>query len=240
MKRRIIQIDEEKCNGCGLCVTACHEGAIEFRHGKAKLVREDYCDGLGDCIGECPLGAISFVEIETSNAIHNTPATQADCGCTEDIPLVGGCPGSRVRILSQPTVSACVPTSGPGKVIPSELGQWPVQLHLVPVRAPFYQNRELVVLATCAPVASADVHLRFLRGRSVVVACPKLDRTEPYVEKLAAILRENTIPRVLVVRMTVPCCGGLLHIVRTAASLAGTNVPVEEIKVDLDGTVLDK
>lgn len=247
MKRRIIRIDEEKCDGCGLCVNACHEGAIGLRDGKAHLMREDYCDGLGDCIGECPQGAISFVEIETAGAPHagNAPAASkvpADCGCSaDDEPMAGGCPGSRVRILSGGAPRTATPSArmeGPGKVIPSDLEQWPVQLHLVPTRAPFYQNRELVVLSTCAPVASADVHWRFLRGRAVVVACPKLDRTDPYVEKLAAILRENTVTRVLVVRMTVPCCGGLSHIVRTAAALAGTGVPVEEIRVDLDGTVL--
>ncbi len=240
MKRRIIHIDGEKCDGCGLCVAACHEGAIELHDGKARLVREDYCDGLGDCIGQCPQGAITFVEREVSTPAAVPRAPMSDCGCLDDSPTAGGCPGSRARVLSGNAVPVAArdAAAGPGRVIPSDLGQWPVQLHLVPVRAPFYQGRELVVLSTCAPVASADVHWRFLRGRAVVVACPKLDRTDPYVEKLAAILRENSISRVLVVRMTVPCCGALVRIVRAAAALSGRDVPVEEIRVDLDGSVL--
>ena len=260
MKRTIIHIDADKCDGCGLCVSACHEGAIELRNGKAVLAREQHCDGLGACLGDCPRGAITLEEREAPaflepgglpSAAGGLPSASpfpkpgAGCGCEDPLPTfgTGGCPGSRVRMQEKPTVPAPMTApsvSGlPGKVNASELSHWPVQLHLVPVRAPFFGDRELVVLSTCAPVASADVHWRFLRGRAVVIACPKLDRTEPYVEKLAAIFAQNPIPRVQVVRMSVPCCGGLTHIVRDALRLSGRrDLVVEEITVDLDGTVL--
>jgi ferredoxin len=260
MKRTIIRIDSEKCDGCGLCVSACHEGAIALRDGKAVLAKEQYCDGLGDCLGECPRGAITLEEREAPAFV--TPPAQAavvgsvkaplsegaqgadGCGCEEKLPSLGagGCPGSRVRVQEKAAAPSPAVTAGaglPARVNPSDLSHWPVQLHLVPVRAPFFGDRELVVLSTCAPVASADVHWRFLRGRAVVIACPKLDRTEPYVEKLAAIFAQNPIPKVLVVRMSVPCCGGLTHIVRDALHLSGrTDLVIEEVTVDLDGTIL--
>ncbi len=247
MKRTIIQIDSEKCDGCGLCVTACHEGAIELRDGKAVLAKEQHCDGLGDCIGECPRGAIGFVERDAP-AFVPPPAVEVpkpDCGCDAkpQMPfpmLQGGCPGSRIRIPENKAPSMPTGSAGlPARVQAPDLSQWPVQLHLVPLQAPFFADRELVVMATCAPVASADVHWRFLRGRSVVIACPKLDRIEPYVEKLAGIFAQNRIPKVLVVRMSVPCCGGLTRIVQEAWSRSGrTDLVVEEVNVDLDGSVL--
>jgi len=185
MKRKIITIDEDLCNGCGECITACAEGALQLVDGKAKLVKEQFCDGFGDCIGECPTGALKIEERE------------------------------------------------------AELEQWPVQIHLVQPGAPFFRDRELVVLSTCAPVASADVHWRFLRGRSVAVGCPKLDNTAPYAEKLGAILAESSIPKAIIVRMEVPCCGGLSQIVREAAALSGrTDLVVEEVTVALDGDVV--
>jgi ferredoxin len=264
MKRTIIRIDSEKCDGCGLCVSACHEGAIELRNGRAVLAKEQHCDGLGACLGDCPQGAITleereapaFVEPAASPGAGSPPADRHlppvhvqdkdACGCGDKLPVfgVGGCPGSRVRLQEKvapaPIVSAPGTAQGlPGKVHASDLAHWPVQLHLVPVRAPFFSDHELVVLSTCAPVASADVHWRFLRGRAVVIACPKLDRTETYVEKLAAIFAQNAIPKVQVVRMSVPCCGGLTHIVRDALRQSGrTDLIVEEITVDLDGTIL--
>jgi len=258
MKRTIIRIDSEKCDGCGLCVSACHEGAIELRNGKAVLGKEQHCDGLGACLGDCPRGAITLEErdapaffeppvgADAASGVHAHlhAATAAGCGCEDQLPAfgAGGCPGSRVRVQEKTTAPDAVTsgTSGlPGKVNTSDLSHWPVQLHLVPVQAPFFGDRELVVLSTCAPVASADVHWRFLRGRAVVIACPKLDRTAPYVEKLAEIFAQNRIPKVLIVRMSVPCCGGLTHIVRDALRLSGrTDLVVEEITVDLDGTIL--
>jgi len=266
--RKIIQIDEAKCNGCGQCVTGCAEGALAIVDGKARLVRETYCDGFGDCIGACPTGALTIVEREAAqfdpeatraflrqtqgeaavrrmdeaNVRHErTPAPRSPAAL-RSAPSGGGCPGSMMRTLGGPAASAPAAAAGTGlppRVNTPELRQWPVQLHLVPPGAPWFQGRELVVMSTCAPIASADVHWRFLRGRSVVVACPKLDRTDPYEEKLAAILAEPTIPRVLVVRMEVPCCGGLARMTRAAAERSGrTDLEVREVVVSLEGEVM--
>lgn len=268
MRRPIIEIDEKLCNGCGQCVDACAEGAIKLVNGKARVVRDEYCDGLGACVGECPVGALKVVEREVADfdaraTEAHVRLTRGEAGVrrmqefhgahgapTAPAPVAsmahghghggGGCPGSQVRMAAAgPAPAAAVAGSGlPARVLPSDLGQWPVQLHLVPVRAPFFQDRELVVLATCGPVASADVHWRFLRGRSVVVACPKLDHTEPYLEKLAGIFQSNRIPKVLVVRMEVPCCGGLTQTVLGARTRSGrADLPVEEIVIGLDGAV---
>jgi len=279
MKRKIITIDEDLCNGCGECVTACAEGALQIVNGKARLVKEDFCDGFGACIGDCPTGALKIVERDaaeydpaatrehlaaTGNAealhrfdaaaaehaaqghLHGAPAARpapAPRRTPPPAPAFGGCPGMRVRDSSADAPPAR-PTPGgaglPAHVNPSELRQWPIQLHLVPPGAPFFRGKELVVMSTCGPLASADVHWRFLRGRAVVVACPKLDRTDPYVEKLAAILSDGTIPKVIVVRMEVPCCGGLTRIVEEAAQMTGRqDLAVEETTLSLDGAVAD-
>jgi len=263
MKRKIITIDEEKCDGCGQCVSACAEGALQIVNGKAKLVKEDFCDGFGDCLGECPTGALQIVERDAPD--YDPAATRARLAATGDAaavtkfdeaarrheaahpptppaPPAGGCPGMRVRMAaSESAAPAAAPVNGSGlppTVHSSELRQWPIQLHLVPPNAPFFKGKELVVMSACAPLASADVHWRFLRGRSVVVACPKLDRTEGYMEKLAGILSDPTIPRALVVRMEVPCCGGLTRIVREAAAQTDRrDLVVEEITVALDGAI---
>lgn len=237
MKRKIIEIDEDKCNGCGACVTGCAEGALQIVNGKAKLVNDVFCDGLGACIGECPTGALKIIERDApefdeeavKDYLHKKPAMA---------PPPGGCPGMQLRFAQQPP--AQIPkaeSSGiSGQVIRSELNQWPTQLHLVPVEAPFFKNRELVVLSTCAPSASPDVNWRFIRGRAIAIACPKLDRTEGYVEKLAAIFKSNGIPKVIVVRMEVPCCGGLTMMVQEAARRSGrTDLIVEEATIGLDG-----
>jgi len=257
MKRAIIQINEERCTGCGQCVDACAEGAIQLVDGKARVVRTEYCDGLGACVGDCPTGALQVVEVEAP--AYDSKATEAHVRLTRGeagvhrmraqhahapLPHHGhdepcGCPGSAVRMPKAPSAAPAVATDGlPAKVNASELQQWPVQLHLVPVRAPFFQDKELVILSTCAPIASADVHWRFLRGRSVIVACPKLDRTEPYQEKLAAIFANNRIARVLVVRMEVPCCGGLVATAVRARDASGrADLPVDEIIVGVEGEV---
>ncbi len=261
--RKIIEIDEAKCNGCGKCVTGCAEGALAIINGKAKVVKEQYCDGFGDCVGECPTGALKLVDREApefnETAVRTHLAqTRGTAGIQQfekaqavhaghaispapPTPPHGGCPGSAQRMRAatgspdsnRPTASQGLPPA----VNRSELTQWPVQLHLVSPQAPFFKNRELVLLSTCAPIASADVHWRFIRGRSVIVACPKLDRREGYVEKLAAILSEPTVPKVIVVRMEVPCCGGLTAILEEAVELSGrTDLQVEEVVVGLDGT----
>lgn len=265
-KRKIIEIDEDLCNGCGECISACAEGALKLVNGKARLVKEDFCDGFGDCLGECPTGALKIVERDvpdynpaaTRDHVARTGGAEAvrkfdDAAARHDaahpapaapaLPILGGgCPGSRMRSFGDDSRPAAAPTpsaSGmPARVNPSELRQWPIQIHLVSPGAPFFRGKELVVMNTCGPLASADIHWRFLRGRSVVVGCPKLDRTEGYAEKLAAILGEPSIPKVIVVRMEVPCCGGLTRIVQQAVGACGrTDLAFEEVVLGLQGEV---
>jgi len=271
--RKIIQIEEDLCNGCGNCITGCAEGALQLVNGKAKLVKEQFCDGFGDCIGHCPTGALTIVDREAdefdeqatrmnlmqtqgmaavkrmdkANAAHER-GEHPDAQTLKEVPRMapsggGGCPGMRMRMGNANTGPAPAPTpaggSLPPKMMPSALEQWPVQLHLVQPGAPFFRNKEMAILSTCAPIASADVHWRFMQGRSVVVACPKLDRTDPYVEKLAAIFQDSTIPRVLVVRMEVPCCGGLTRIVQEAHARSGrTDLVLEEVTLSVTGDVI--
>jgi len=262
MKRKVIAIDEEKCNGCGQCVTGCSEGALQIVNGKAKLVKEQFCDGFGDCIGVCPTGALKIEEREAEG--FDPAATKAYLLQTQGeaavrrmeqaerrhagapaagpaAPPFGGCPGMRQRV-PPPTAAPAQPAAVgavPGQALRSELQQWPVQLHLVQPGAPFFRNRELAILSTCSPLASADAHWRFIRGRGVVVACPKLDDTAAYAEKLAAILSDPSIPKAIVVRMEVPCCGGLTAIARQAVALSGrTDLTLEEVTVALNGDVL--
>lgn len=262
MRRKIITINEDLCNGCGNCVTACAEGALQIVDGKAKLVKEQYCDGFGDCIGECPTGALVIEEKEVpdfdfgatrehvarrggQDAVRKLETAAQVHEMKEKAKMMmghggGGCPGSAMRFNAQKPAAAAQPAggAGPKQAIPSELNQWPIQIHLVQPGAPFFKDKELVVLSTCAPIASADVHWRFIRGRSVVVGCPKLDRTDGYVEKLAAILSEPSIPKVITLRMEVPCCGGLSAIVHEAAAQSGReDLVVEDVVVGLNGDI---
>ncbi|MGE4488105.1 MAG: 4Fe-4S binding protein [Kiritimatiellales bacterium] len=232
--RKIIEIDEERCNGCGACVTGCAEGALQIVNGKAKLVNEVFCDGLGACIGECPTGALKIIERDAPEFDEDAVKQHMQ----RKVPPAGGCPGLQIRFEGEPkaNVSKVERSMVSGQVIRSELNQWPTQLHLVPPEAPFFKNRELVVLSTCSPSASPDVNWRFIRGRAIAIACPKLDRTEGYVEKLTAILASNGIPKVIIVRMEVPCCGGLTMMVKEAARRSGrTDLIVEEAIIGLDG-----
>jgi len=264
-KRKIITIDEELCDGCGDCVTSCAEGALQIVDGKAKLVTAQFCDGFGDCIGDCPTGALKIEERESEE--FDVTATKQHLMQTQGVEAVrrmeeaakahdrgehpvapgthapmGGCPGSRMRenLKSSDEQQATSSSGLPAKINESELNQWPVQIHLVGPGAPFFSNRELVVLSTCSPIASADVHWRFIRGRGIVVGCPKLDRTEGYAEKLGEILKDASIPKVIVVRMEVPCCGGLTAIVQEAVRLSGrTDLELEEVTVGLNGDVVE-
>lgn len=257
MKRKIIEIDEDLCNGCGECIVGCAEGALQLVDGKAKMVKEQFCDGFGDCIGTCPTGALKIVERDadaydidaTRTHVLSTGGEEAvkrfdkanEVHDANEKPKMGGCPGMQVRTGKKATGIRQEALGGKvsGQVIKSDLDQWPVQLHLVQPTAPFFDGKELVVLSTCSPVASPDVHWRYVRGRALVVACPKLDRTEGYIEKLAAILAQNTIPKVIVVRMSVPCCGGLTAIVQQAYNASGrTDLVVEEATIGLDGELL--
>ena len=226
MIRRIIQIDTEKCNGCGACAAACHEGAIGMVDGKARLLRDDYCDGLGDCLPACPTGAITFVEREAAAydeaAVRQRQAAHA-----------GGCPGSRVQALRQ-SAPAAAPVQAE-----SCLAQWPVQLKLTPVTAPCFQDAELLVAADCSAFACGSFHRQFMAGRTTLIGCPKLDGVD-YAEKLTAILRSNPILGVTVVRMQVPCCGGLENAVKRAVSGCGKEIPCRTVVLALDGTVLSQ
>ena len=238
MKRKIIQIDESKCNGCGACATACHEGAIGMVNGKAKLLRDDFCDGFGDCLPQCPTGAISFVEREA--AAYDEKAVLAARASQARAHAGGGCPGMRMRTLHRPTAptsaAALTPaaeSSGPV----SELAQWPCQIRLVPVNAPYFSDAALLVAADCTAFACASFHRDFMRGKVTLVGCPKLDAVD-YSEKLADVIRANAITSVTVVRMEVPCCGGLESAARRALQASGKSVPFRVVTLALDGHVL--
>lgn len=241
MKRPIIHIDETKCDGCGLCVPACREGAIQIVDGKARLVRESYCDGLGECLGHCPQGAITMEEREAeafdAEAVELAgPATRVEPAAPARGP-VGGCPGS--RILSRPFEDTEPPAGAPAGGAPSHLRQWPVQLHLVPVEAPFWQDADVLVAADCTAFALGDFHERLLKGRRLVNACPKLDETSTYVGKLAAIFARNDIRSVTVAVMEVPCCGGMMRMVEAARAASGKDLPLRIKRVSLDGQMVD-
>ena len=250
--RKIIEINEDLCNGCGECTTGCAEGALQIVNGKAKLVKEDFCDGFGDCIGTCPTGALKIVEREAKSfdeqaTVEHLLKTQGEEAVHKMLESQkkhtgGGCPGLKNFSLKKDSIIKPVVAQssiGVKQAIPSDLEQWPVQLHLVNPLSPFMQNKEMVVMSTCAPLASADVHWRYLRGRSVVVACPKLDNTGPYVQKLQDIFDNQSIPKVIIVRMEVPCCGGLSRIVMQAAALSKNKVVVEEHVISVRGELVE-
>lgn len=233
MIRKIIEINEEKCNGCGLCASACHEGAIGMVNGKAKLLRDDYCDGLGDCLPVCPTGAITFVEREA--AAYDEAAVQANLRVkAQQEPLACGCPGSQAKALHRTPVAQ--PTAAAPVV--SELRQWPVQIKLVPVNAPYFDGAHLLVAADCTAYAYADFHRDFIRNKITLIGCPKLDEGD-YSEKLTEIIRRNEIKSVTVVRMEVPCCGGIEHAVRTALQNSGKFLPWQVVTVSTDGRILE-
>lgn len=206
MIRRIIQIDEDKCNGCGACANACHEGAIGMVNGKAKLLRDDYCDGLGDCLPTCPTGAITFVEREA--AAYDEEAVKENMKKKVDTSLT------------------------------SELRQWPVQIKLVPTKAPYFDGAKLLIAADCTAYAYANFHHDFIKGKITVVGCPKLDDID-YSEKLTEIIQNNDIQSVTIVRMEVPCCGGLEHAAKTALQNSGKFIPWQVVTISTDGQILD-
>ena len=230
MIRKIIRIDESKCNGCGACAAACHEGAIQMVDGVARLTREDYCDGLGDCLPACPTGAISFEEREAPAYDHAAVLAAKAAKAAQAAPLPCGCPGSRARAL-RPVQAA------PATVMPSQLRQWPVQLQLVPVQAAYLQGADLLVAADCAAYAHGNFHQEFIRGRVTLIGCPKLDEAD-YAAKLTEILRRNDIRSLTVVRMEVPCCGGIQRAAATALEQSGKDIPFQVITLSTDGQVL--
>ena len=233
MKRKIVHIDSEKCTGCGACVHACHENAIVLENGKARLIRDDYCDGLGDCLPACPADAISIIEREA--AAYDEAAVQAhqQAHSAEKKPHV--CPGMTPRAL-HPDASAAAPSA---QNAPSQLQQWPAQIRLVPVQAPYFQGAKLLIAADCTAYAFAAFHERFMKGRITLVGCPKLDDAD-YAEKLAEIIKKNDIQSVTVVRMEVPCCGGLEQAVKTALMQSGKFLPWQVVVLSIDGRILSE
>lgn len=231
MIRRIIKIDQEKCNGCGACATACHEGAIDMVNGKAVLTREDYCDGLGDCLPNCPTGAITFEEREApaynEAAVKAAQAAKRAQAC--------GCPGEQAKTIAEPPSSAAQVTMA----APSELRQWPVQIKLVPVNAPFFDGAKLLIAADCTAYAYGNFHQEFIRGHVTLIGCPKLDAVD-YSEKLAQIIAQNDIRSITVTRMEVPCCGGIEHAVKQALAKSGKLIPWQVVTISADGRILDR
>ena len=236
MIRKIIHIDEEKCNGCGACVTACHEGAIGLVNGKAKLMRDDYCDGFGDCLPGCPTGAITFEEREAAaydeQAVLENKQKKAAQAAK---PAFHGCPGSAMRQFHREESVPAAATAAQ----PSQLRQWPCQIKLVPVNAPYFDGAKLLIAADCTAYAYANVHEEFMKGKITLIGCPKLDAVD-YSEKLTEIFRSNDIRSVTVLRMEVPCCGGLEHAAVTALKNSGKFVPWQVVTISTDGRILDR
>ena len=235
MLRKIIKIDEEKCNGCGLCAQACHEGAIGMVDGKAKLLRDDYCDGLGDCLPVCPTGAITFEEREA--AAYDEAAVKAAMAEREGkkAPLPCGCPGTNSKAIRREMPVAAAPAASG---VESMLNQWPVQIKLAPVNAPYFNGANLLIAADCTAYAYGDFHQKFIRNRITLIGCPKLDEGD-YAEKLTAILSQNDVKSVTVVRMEVPCCGGIEQAVKRALQASGKFIPWQVVTVSTDGRILD-
>lgn len=237
MIRKIIQIDEEKCNGCGACAEACHEGAIGMVNGKAKLLRDDYCDGLGDCLPTCPTGAISFVEREAAaydeKAVQENIRKKQEQSHTSAAPHAG-CPGSQMQRIQRSQESA---RSNPVSA-ESQLGQWPCQIKLVPVNAPYFDGAKLLIAADCCAYAYARMHDEFIRGKITIIGCPKLDSVD-YSEKLTQIIQNNNIQSVTIVRMEVPCCGGLEMAAKKALQSSGKFIPWQVVTISIDGKILE-
>ena len=233
MLRKIIKIDEEKCNGCGACAAACHEGAIEMVDGKAKLTREDYCDGLGDCLPACPVDAIRF-EMREAPAYDEAAVKRAQQAKAAAARPAVGCPGAMARRLELQTAPAAESAVKPQ----SQLRQWPVQIKLVPTNAPYFNGANLLIAADCTAYAYAAFHQDFMRNRVTLVGCPKLDEGD-YAEKLTAIIANNDIKSVTIVRMEVPCCGGLQRAAENALKNSGKFIPWQVVTISVDGRILD-
>lgn len=255
MIRNIVHIDEDKCDGCGLCVPSCAEGAIKIVDGKAQIAADNLCDGLGACLGDCPRDAITIIERDADDfdeaavekhlheqqaaaPLHKTPATAAPQEKpAQPAPHHGGCPGSRAMSFAPATPAAEASAAGSQ---PSQLAQWPVQLLLVPATAPYFQDADLLITADCVPFACPDYHRDFLAGKAVVIACPKLDDMNANVEKLTNILRSSSIKSITVLRMEVPCCGGIVMAAKQALAASGKEIPFEEVTIGIRGEVVKR
>ncbi len=230
MIRKIIRIDSDKCNGCGACAAACHEGAIEMIDGKARLTREDYCDGLGDCLPACPTNAISFEEREApaydENAVLQNKMKKAG------VKLPCGCPGSQSKAIKREAAACAVPADE----VPSQLQQWPVQIKLAPVNAPYFHGANLLIAADCTAYAYGNFHRAFMRNKITLIGCPKLDSGD-YTDKLTEIIAHNDIKSLTIVRMEVPCCGGIEQAAKRALQLSGKFIPWQVITITTDGQI---
>lgn len=234
MIRRIIEIDEQKCNGCGLCASACHEGAIAMVDGKAKLIRDDYCDGLGDCLPTCPTGAIQFVEREA--LAYDEAAVKKNMA---DKAHPYSCPGSRPQMFQSSTQSIDNKTAqAETGMVKSQLRQWPVQIQLAPIQAPYFDGANLLIAADCSAYAFGDFHNRFMKNKVTLIGCPKLDAVE-YSQKLQQIIMHNDIKSVTVVRMQVPCCGGIEMAVKTALQNSGKFLPWQVVTITTQGEIVE-
>lgn len=250
MLRKIVQIDPDKCNGCGLCVPSCAEGAIKMINGKAVLSADNLCDGLGACLGDCPQNAITIIEREADAFDEAAVEEHLKASATPHQPHGhhghghgghhhghghshgGGCPGSRAMSFAAPAAVAAEAGSRQ-----SMLGQWPVQLHLVPTTAPYFQDADLLIAADCVPFAYADFHKDFLAGKAVVIGCPKLDDNQFYLQKLTELFRNSSIRSITVMRMEVPCCGGIVMAARQALAASGKSIPFREVNVSIRGEI---
>nr|WP_330386389.1 4Fe-4S binding protein [Clostridioides difficile] len=236
--RKIIKIDEEKCNGCGLCVEACHEEAIGMVNGKAKLLRDDYCDGLGDCLPTCPTNAISFeyreaVEYDEAAVKANMEAKKA-----QKKTLACGCPGSQSKSINREVSNSTSISNDIVEIKGSQLNQWPVQIKLVPTNASYLKNASLLIAADCTAYAYGNFHNKFMKNKVTLIGCPKLDEVD-YAEKLTEILKENDIKNIVVTRMEVPCCGGIVNAVKTALQNSGKMIPWQIVTISVDGKIVD-
>ncbi len=243
MERNIIEIDEQKCNGCGICIDACHEGALQLIDGKAKLVSESYCDGLGNCLPECPTGAITIVQREAEAFDEDAVKKHIDEKNVlpiKDNNLACGCPGTMAKTIEKHSNTTSRPIQSHASMNnnESELRQWPCQIKLVPVNAPYLANANLLVAADCTAYAYANIHQDFMKNKITLIGCPKLDDGD-YSEKLTEILKRNEIKSITVLRMEVPCCGGIVHAVKNALISSGKMIPWSVITISTDGSIIE-
>lgn len=238
MKRKIVTIDESKCNGCGLCINACHEGALQLVNGKAKLISDTYCDGLGACLPNCPMNAITIEEREAAAFDEAAVKARMDAAKPNAVSF-GGCPGSRAHNIERPVHLPANTEIAPPVARPtSELRQWPCQIKLVPVSAPYLKNAHLLIAADCTAYAYANLHQDFMRNKITLIGCPKLDEGD-YTEKLTVIFSQHELKSVTVLRMEVPCCGGIVYAVKQALANSGKIIPWQVVTISTDGRILE-